>query len=144
MEATIKSSTLIKFVTLTFIIFILFAGGTAKMNTVSTKNQDSTIILQQRELLKEYALCQCLYYGFKEEGISQNDISLSFYNELSLYSNVAQSRIDSISKIVVNSIAPSNHIDYKGKKAIIYTCMQFYKSNVLDSLVKSLDNHIVK
>lgn len=100
--------------------------------------------MQQRQILKEYAFCQCVNQGFEDRRFFDDDISMSFYNELSLYSKIAQMKVDSVSKLTAKSILLSSHLDYKGKKAVIYTCMQFYKSTLLDSLVKTLDAEIMQ
>ena len=132
----------IKLIIIAITAFILFSCESAKKPVILNMNSDSSN-LQQSELLKEHAFCQCLHYGFKNKEVLNNDISLSFYKESLLYSNLVQSKIDSVAESFANSILPSSHMDYLGKRATCFSCMEFLKSNDLDSIVKSSDADII-
>jgi hypothetical protein len=110
-----------------------------KSNAVKS---DSTI-QEQRELLRDYALCSCIINGSGDSS-NKNDYSRSLYADQSLYSERSLLYIDSISIVFAQSIKPAKYEAYKGQKAIIYFCTEFYKSQRLDSLIKSLDSTIYK
>ena len=99
----------------------------------------------QRELLKQYALCECMRQANTGTNVGINDVSLSVYYDQLLYDDGAISRIDSLSKKAADGIGGyDNDVDYRGKKAILYHCMQYYKSAALDSMVRSMDGNMAK
>jgi hypothetical protein len=108
---------------------------------VVMSGKDSNFI-KQRELLKGYALCSCVSEAFKNDSAIHNDLSLSWYLELLLYPQNALLKIDSFAKACGSSILPSAYPDYKGRRAVLFLCTEFSKSEALDSLVRSLDGRI--
>ena len=113
------------------------------LSTQNIEAVDSTKTFQQ-QLMKDYALCRCITIAYKDVPPIENDISVSLYHEQSLYSNKADLKIDSLARVVALSIKPSEYPDYKGKRPILYFCTEFYKSKALDSLVRALDDQIMK
>ena len=105
--------------------------------------ETDTVLVSQRQLMKDYALCRCITKAYNMDSAINNDISLSFYHEELLYPENMQAVVDSLSDEIANSIVPSKYPDYKGKRAVIYICTDFYKSVKLDSLIKSFD-HVIK
>jgi hypothetical protein len=104
--------------------------------------EDSAIIIQ-RQLLKEFALCNCLRFGYPNSDI-YTDISISIYFNQLLYGQSIINKITEISKQEVETVKPLENFDYKGKKPIFLSCMEFYKSNRLDSIVRASDSSILK
>lgn len=94
---------------------------------------------ENRALLKEYAFCKCLEYATKDSAFFKKDLSRAIYMEIASYYYDAYDTIDSLSKKAASEIMPSQIADHNGEKAILLDCFIFYKSKVLDSLVKSLD-----
>ncbi len=106
----------------------------------SVATQRDSVLNEQRDLLKEYALCKCLYYANNKDSVVANDISISIYREISDYGDKSVYDLtDSASKKAANAILPTQIADYDGKKPILMRCLEFYKSKSLDSLVKSFD-----
>ncbi len=103
----------------------------------------SDVIIEQRQLLKEYALCNCIQYGYKNIEV-KTDISISIYYEQLLYGESIIKKIEDLSKQAVDSILPSSVTDYNFKKPIIASCIAFYKSEKLDSTIKKYDSSIFK
>lgn len=98
--------------------------------------------LQNRDWLKEYAFCKCLEYATKDSFLS-NDLSVSVYKEIANYDPSVYQIIDSLSRKKALEILPSQIADYDGKKAILVSCFNFYKSKTLDSVVKKMDTKIL-
>jgi len=115
----------------------------AKAGNPSTPVADS-VMLSQRQLLKEYALCQCIYHAYDKMGMDSVESSLSIYHENLLYSYESEMAIDSIAAFVSRSVEAPNSGDYKGRRAVLFTCTQFYKSRYLDSIILSLDSKIAR
>ncbi len=88
------------------------------------------------EALKDYAFCRCLILGFKSDSLQLSDASIGVIYELSDYSiSLADSkRLDSFVKSSIENLAPLQPADYEGKKAIILTCIELYKSKALKKL----------
>lgn len=126
-------------------IVISSCGSTKRVkerNTTSQDTDDSTIH-KQRALLKEAALCKCINEGYGTTRVA-SDYSLSLYYEQLLYTNSAQARIDSFATAYAGSIRPAVIHEYEGRRAIVYFCMEMYKSRRLDSMVMVLDKEIMK
>jgi hypothetical protein len=94
----------------------------------------------KRKWLKEYALCSCIKYSFKDDTAIKNDLSFTVYKEITDYGNLAVYRtMDSISKIAAFDIKPSQIADYNGKKALLLGCIEYYQSKKLDSIIRKLE-----
>jgi len=133
------------------IIFCIYITVTGCVNTrpVIARDQHDIAIIdtsvhEQRQLMKGYALCQCILGAYKNDSTSLNDVSLSFYYDQSLYGENARVKVERFANDFARTIVPSKYPDYKGKRAVIYFCTQFYNSKTLDSLIISLDSDIMK
>jgi hypothetical protein len=140
---------LLKLAALSLLIAFLLACQSSR--TVMTVPQDNKIdsladstILSQRALLKGYALCRCLLYSYPQDSTLKSDISLSFYYQTLLYSDLSQARVDRFVKTYADGIKPSDYVDYAGRKAAIFSCTELYNSRELDSLVRTLDSAITR
>jgi len=121
------------------IIFSSFAIASCKREIKADIAQDS-ILVKKQELLKEYALCNCVSLASNKDTVVNNDISLAIYREITDYTDLKVYKIiDSISKNAADSIHPSIIADYGDKKPILLDCITFYKSKKLDSLVKTFN-----
>jgi hypothetical protein len=125
-----------------FIILILSTVNYCCTKKLYSKKNEAEIV-EQREDLKSFALCQCLRQGYKSSPVYE-DISAGVYNDNLVYGINVIDTITKISFLVADSIEPAMHHDYNGKKAIIGSCIEFYKSKRLDSIVKSFDYLIIK
>ena len=131
---------LIKYLFLfTFILSMSNVFSQSKSGTDKRKVQ----LKQQRKWLKEYALCNCIQYGYNDEQVF-DDLSSSIYINLLLYGQSTLDTISSISKEVAQKIEPSKIDDVLGRRAIIAECLIFYDSRKLDAIVRSYDKSIVK
>lgn len=85
--------------------------------------------------LKAYAMCECL----DMVGLGKDDNSLSLINNLSEYTIHGEkaTKLDSLVKIAVEGIRPSQLPDDKGRKPMAYRCLELYNSPQLDSVIKS-------
>lgn len=106
--------------------------------------QQDTLLTSQRKLLKAYALCSCIVHAYPGDTALAADVSLSFYHEQSLYGERPLFAVDSAARRLAASIRPSAYPDYRGRKPAIYACMEFYHSQLLDSLVKTFDAEIAR
>lgn len=133
-----KLSTMKKiFVYTQFLLTIVFTSCNYK--TKNLAKQES--VANKHKWLKDYALCSCIKYCFKEDTIIKNDLSFAVYHEISDYSNATIYRtIDSLSKDAALNIEPSQIADHNGRKALLQGCINFYESKKLDSIVNSFDN----
>jgi hypothetical protein len=111
-----------------FIIQLVIVGcGTSKQ------------LKENRTLLKEYAFCKCFQYASGDTAFFRNDVSLSVYREISNYYADGLNAIDSLSRHAALRIEPSIIADHDNKKTVFKDCFLFYKSRLLDSVVRSLD-----
>jgi hypothetical protein len=113
------------------------------VNTYPEAIKPDAVILQQRALLRDYALCSCIINGSGDSSL-KNDYSRSLYADQSLYAESSLLLVDSVATAYARSIKPAQYEAYKGQKAIIYFCTEFYKSQPLDSLIRTLDPTIYR
>jgi hypothetical protein len=97
-----------------------------------------------RELLKEYFLCACITEGLKDKQIEELDISQAVYFNVLRYSPEAFLEVKDFAKKFVETIPPSPIEDLGNKKAIILNCIDTYKSNKLDTFIKSMDKYFIE
>lgn len=116
---------------------VLLSLALSACNINRTYGYKELSVKNQRQNLKDYALCSCLKLAANSDSL-KNDISFSILNELSDYNAEALNKIDSLSKIVVAEIQPSQIVDYEGKKPYLLSCIEYYRSKRLDSLIKVL------
>ena len=98
---------------------------------------------EQRELLKEYFLCDCITEGFDDKNIQEDDISQSVLFDILNYSPDAIQEVKEYAKSFVQTIDPSPIEDLGNRKAIILNSIEKYKSQELDDFIKSLDRYLL-
>lgn len=98
----------------------------------------------RRQWLKDYALCDCMLYATNKDSVIQSDISFSILREISAYDDRVYDIIDSVSKKTVDAVKPAVIADYNGKKSMLMSCIEFHRSKMLDSMVKSFDPKVGK
>ena len=127
--------------------FYFFVFGLFVISLTSCRVQNTSLVLQkttvQRSLLKEYFLCVCITEGFKDEQITDKDISQAIYFDILQYSPEAIQIVRDSAVQFVGTIRPSPIIDLNNKRAIIMMSIEKYKSKELDRLVKSLDKFLI-
>lgn len=128
--------------------FYFFIFGLFVISLTSCRVQNTSLVLQkttvQRSLLKEYFLCVCITEGFKDEQITDKDISQAIYFDILQYSPEAIQIVRDSAVQFVGTIRPSPIIDLNNKRAIIMMSIEKYKSKELDRLVKSLDKYLIR
>ena len=97
-----------------------------------------------RELLKEYFLYVCITEGFKDKSLVDDDISGTVYFDVLPYSPEAFQEIKAYASSFVETIEPSPIMDHGGKRTVISSCIDKYKSKELDKFVKSMDKYLLK
>jgi|GEM_PF-2917951 hypothetical protein len=113
---------------------------------VNIKSNDSKSIIGkklslQRELLRDYALCACLRFGYKDSEV-YSDISTPILLNQMLYSSFITDLIKEKSKKYAGNIKGSEVADYNNKRPIIVDCLKYYRSSSLDSLIRSFDSEL--
>jgi hypothetical protein len=94
------------------LIVLLFSCTNIKMiteNQRSSHPSTDSALSKQRQLLKEYAVCQCLEHKFQDDTSLQGDGSVVGLIEISQYSKDA---FDAVDSFVLNKSANS----YKSKE----------------------------
>ncbi|MDD4599295.1 MAG: hypothetical protein PHW35_15115 [Lentimicrobiaceae bacterium] len=98
---------------------------------------------KNREQLKEYFLCCCIYHGFNNTGIAELDNSKSIYFDILQYKLPAMQKVDSLAKAFVNSMEVSGY-EKRKTRGIIILSIEEYKSKKLDTFIRTLDKYILK
>ena len=91
-------------------------------------------VAKQQQMLKDYFLCSCIDYGFKDDSLFFKDHTLTVYTEMLDYNYNDIQRIDHLAEKIASEIPMSN---YSGKRGIFGNCMDYYRSRKLDKLIKS-------
>jgi hypothetical protein len=102
-----------------------------------------SIKVRQRYLLKEYALCECLNYGFRQDSLMKYDFSMSVIFEQLSYRTETYLILDSLIKGFVDSIIPSKYADTKGKRGIMNNCIDYYNSKKFNLFIKKFDGKLI-
>jgi len=94
----------------------------------------------ERLKLKNYALCECLFYVYKEyDSLWIRDGSTAGYFETSHYAidvyETVRTRAEAVNREVYKS--------YDNSPLGLMKCLDFYNSRELDSLIKSFDSEII-
>lgn len=121
-------------------ISIFIIKATSLYSQVENKNN---AIIKQRILLKEYALCKCLNYGFANDSLLKKDFSTTVLVEQLSYSPHAYFIIDSLMKKFTDSIPISKYVDAEGKRGIMINCIDYYNSKELGSYIRRLDKYLL-
>lgn len=108
------------------------------------KKAGKTSQSEKRQWMKEYALCSCLSLIAKQDTAIQDDISKSIYVEITDYTRTDKNNIynavDSLASKAIKSINPTQIADYEGRKPYMKSCIEFYQSKELDSLIRHYDS----
>lgn len=122
----------IRYKILTF-LFVVFCS----CNSAKHVNDKQGMYTNQAAALKDYAFCKCVEYGFMQDSISLNDISIPIIFELSDYSIPLNKRqkIDSLAKKIAQSITKQQVADYGNKRKILLDCLNFYRGKELEKLI---------
>lgn len=93
---------------------------------------------EKRDLLREYAVCRCMFLAYGKDSINLKkiDASPSVYLDITGYDMYKVSKIDSIVDSFVKKITPLQHEDYSGKSAIFLNCMELYYSKEIRKISK--------
>lgn len=129
----------IRSITFFFTVLLIQSCSSEKR---SSSNHSS--VAYHRELLKQYAYCRCVVSALPQDSAMQNDISLSVLSDISEYDLTKFSIIDTIATAHALTITKTEIGDYGERRPVLASCMQFYKSKYLDSVVRTLDKAIVK
>lgn len=125
------------FLSLVLVAFLFISCRATYTNDEKLDKNDS-LIVSQRSILKNYALCKCLLLEYPSDSILRNDGSLNGYIEMGAYGKRAYDLIDSF-------IKDKSFIKYRSKhKSNLYLmrCLDIYNSKTLDSLIRNLDSYI--
>ena len=121
-----------------------FTGCKSKNESKLPLGINDSTLQNKHKWLKDYALCSCIRYCFKEDDSIKNDLTFTVLEGISDYGNPkVYNIIDSASKKASLSIEPSQIADFLGKKALLLGCINYYESAKLDSLVKSFDSLVL-
>ena len=92
----------------------------------------------QQSLWKDYVLCSCLEYGFKEDSLANKDFSAGLLLEMMEYSLEDKTSLDSAAKAFVDTIPVANAEGAVGKRGIMVNCLDYYRSPQLNAMVSRL------
>jgi hypothetical protein len=136
MDTTMK----MKFILVFSVVFIQCCQSqNQNLNTIQTTD---SIVVKNRNLLKDYFLCSCIDKGFKNDSLQKKESSISIIVEMSDYFPSAFQKIDSVADSLIRSIPTKNTNEEAPGPAIMLNCITYYKSKELNRLVESLDSEI--
>ena len=121
--------------------YLFFLSVLSLFSCLGQQTDDKT--KEQRELLKEYFLCECITEGFDDKNIQEDDISQSVLFDILNYSPDAIQEVKEYAKSFVQTLDPSPIEDLGNRKAIILNSIEKYKSQELDDFIKSLDRYLL-
>jgi len=128
------------FYSLSLLSIIILLGCQNKNRSKQSITAIDSAIEKKHKWLKEYALCSCIKYSFKNDSAISNHLSFTIYKEITDYDKPAIYKlIYRLSKKASNNIKPSQIADFNGKRAILSGCINFAESKTLDSLIKTFD-----
>ena len=123
----------------TIIISLFIIKASSLYSQAEIKYND---IIKQRMLLREYALCKCLDYGFANDSLLKKDFSVAVLVEQLNYSPQAYFIIDSLMRNFADSIHSSRYIDALGKKGVMVNCIDYYNGRDLSLYIRRLDKYL--
>lgn len=106
------------------------------------KNKSATTVSQQ-EYLKRMVLCECVDRGFKKDSLLFKDGSVALLFELSGYPAWVNHKIDHMVIAFADSISSTNNADQYGKRSILFSCIELYKSRKLSLFINQIDKIIL-
>jgi hypothetical protein len=100
-------------------------------------NSTSSSDLQRIEWMKDYSFCKCLTYSFGDSlsnEIQKIDHSISTLTDIAdIWGNFPE--LDSLAKSYSGSLPESQLLDYQGMKPYMFRCLEYRRSESLDSLI---------
>ena len=117
------------------------ACGQGIVNKSYLQKVDSPYLTQQQQLLKDYFLCSCINYGFKEDSLFLKDASLIIYTELLDYDYNDIQKVKQFAKKKNDegeAMKGERSADVKANRAIFDSCIEYYRGKELDLLIKSM------
>ncbi len=116
------------------ILYLLVSAIGCK--TVKNNSVDSQKIVW----MKDYSFCKCLTYSYNDSisnKIQEVDHSISTLTDIAnIWGNYPE--LDSMAKNYANSIPETQILDYNDMKPYMFRCLEYRRSESLDSLVKNL------
>lgn len=132
MDTKIKRSILVIGI-ITSVILSACGQTTSKSATI----KGDSLQIKQQQMLKDYFLCSCIDYGFKEDSLFiKKDHSMTVYTELMDYEYDDIQKVKQYAKRIVDNTIPTSN--YSGKRGILGSCIEYYRGKELDSLIKSM------
>jgi hypothetical protein len=125
-----------------YLIYIALCYSCGNINSsVINKKPFKDSKINKIELIRENALCQCIYEGFKKNNLQEWDNSTWGNAELCECDPRIFIKTDSLARKFARYIRPMDPVNTPNddtlKKPIIASCMDFYRSKQLDSLIRS-------
>jgi hypothetical protein len=118
---------------------LCYSCGNMNSSTINKKIVEGSKI-NKIELIRQSALCACIYEGFKANGLQKTDNSTWGNVDLCECDPRIFVKTDGLAREFARSIRPMYPIntpnDDTSKKPIIAGCMDFYRSKQLDSLIR--------
>ena len=93
-----------------------------------------------RKILKELALCECLAQSWTDIGFDTLDYSRALLFENLSYPKSVFDSLDLIVGNVIKSSIGKYRIEDELYNINNYRCIRFYKSNYLDSIIRTFDH----
>ena len=116
-------------------VAILSCGvKSSKTNTAYPATTKDSLLEENYRLLKEYAICRCLYAVPENKAVENLDVSPAVYSNLLNYSGT--DTLFALAKKEGEKIAAEKYVDYQNKKASFFRCSQWANSPAIDSLVR--------
>ncbi|RZK17131.1 MAG: hypothetical protein EOO43_13790 [Flavobacterium sp.] len=108
--------------------------------SVHIKAQIEPSAKEMESYYRWYVLAECIYIGFDKDKVFEKDITFSILNDITEYVKLTSHgrKLDSLVKIKIQSIPPSQIEDYQKKKAIILESMRYYDSEELKRQVQEI------
>ena len=100
--------------------------------------QDFSKIETRQELLKDYAVCSCIYFGNKKDTVFKKDNSFSVLADITQFPPEVYNEVDKFVEEYASRIPNSRIGDYANQKPVLFKCVSLYKTEKLDSLIRIL------
>ncbi|KIC94443.1 hypothetical protein [Flavihumibacter solisilvae] len=93
---------------------------------------------KQIKLIKDYALCDCIDEGFRDDSLHFKDFSATvIVEQISINPeglDVIEDNVDSF----ISRLKPSEYLDTKGMRGVMINCIDYYNSDELDKLARNV------
>jgi hypothetical protein len=125
---------------------LAFVSMTSKKGTECNNqklfNPGDSVVIKQRQLLKNVAFCSCISAIYPNDSMLRNDGSLSGYFQTGSYGSNTILKINDAAKNYVKS-ADIKYNSIESKPLGMMKCLDWYNSKGLDSLVSNFDDDII-